>query len=42
MMTAAIAQRVVRRNGRRMAGLSWLMLSRPEKASQAEEKPTIS
>ena len=40
MMTATMARRVVRRSGNRMAGLSWLMLSNPENASQAEAKPT--
>ena len=39
-MTANIAQRVVLRSGRRMVGLNWLMLSNPEKASQAAENPT--
>ena len=41
-MTAAMAHRVVRRSGKRMAGLSWLILSRPEKASQAAANPTRS
>ena len=30
----------VRRSGSRIAGLSWLMLSRPENASHAPAKPT--
>jgi len=38
-ITAAIAQRVVRRSGKRMVGLNWLMLSSPENASHAEAKP---
>ncbi len=39
-ITAVMAQRVVRRRGNFMVGLNWLMLSRPENASQAEENPT--
>jgi hypothetical protein len=39
IMTASIARLVVRRIGNRMTGLSWLMLSNPEKASQAPAKP---
>src|SRR5919109_1947762 len=38
-ITASIAHRVVRRKGSRIVGLSWLMLSNPEKASQAAPKP---
>ena len=38
--TAAMAALVVRRRGKRIVGLSWLMLSRPEKASHAAENPT--
>ena len=39
-ITAIIAHRAVRRSGKRMAGLNWLMLSSPENASQAAANPT--
>ena len=41
-ITAPMAHRVVRRRGKRIVGLNWLMLSRPENASHAEENPTSS
>ncbi len=41
-ITAVMAQRVVRRRGNFIVGLNWLMLSKPENASQAEENPTSS
>src|SRR3990170_5607997 len=42
MMTPTIAHLAVRLSGKRMFGLSWLILSKPEKASQAAPKPMSS